>query len=432
MAIATVSLFWASAGCLSFSSHDWGLTVSPDATYAAYINSESVGFGIVCAGMALGGKSHVRICRMDHARNVKSIKIDEYAGDPPFGYIDGMLPIIKFSPDSRRLAALAGGVLSCIDVNTSRMWPLAPSDERVTTFSWIGPGEIAYVGHSNDRKFFRHKVDTPPCKRKVIHVGAGPAKQGFCFPYEYWSPHGQFVIYKRLNGGFALLTVKTGAVRLFDAPSAVAMQVAWKTDESAVLCVSYDKRYSPVATVLIDMGTGESLDLSQQFFEAVTDPWRKELEPDWTADGKFFIVNTFRRGGILIQPKLWKVIPIGERLVRDIGHRYRFDRYSDPSLNPPPSAHAFPVAGWIKVIADGKEYAVDYALQNFLELGWSDSGLLRIVVLPEGDRTVEIAPFGGTMIRNIDLGASKPLGGTGNSSSTIQSARDPARFARTP
>ena len=62
------------------------------------------------------------------------------------------------------------------------------------------------------------------------------------------------------------------------------------------------------------------------------------------------------------------------------------------------------MAGWIKVLAGGSEYAVDYAVQNFVQLGgWaSQSDYPGIVALPKGDRTVELAPFGGIKVRSID------------------------------
>ena len=362
-------------------------------------------------GKELSGEEIVRWRIISQPFGLKSVKVYSYTGDSPSGYIEGMHPSIKFSPDSRRLAVLAHGILSCIDLETARLWPLAPPDERVTTFSWIGPDEIAYVGRPHNREFFRHKIDAPPDTREVIHAGAGPALQGIFFPNEHWSPRGRFVVYKLLGRGFELLEVHTGLVRSFEASPTPLLQVSWKPDESAVLCVSCDENRSPRAAVLIDLRTGESLDLSEQYASAFSDPRRTELDPAWTPDGKYFIVNTWSGGGFLVQPNPWRIIPVGERLVGVLGGRFSPDRGNEPPRNPPPSVHSFPVAGWIKVLAGGKEYAVDYALEHYVRLGgWaSQRNFPKIVSSPKGDRTFELAPFGGIKVRSLDLAAADLL-----------------------
>ena len=393
-------------------SYSSSLTVSSDGSIVAYVRSNNtvLSYG-GHTGKELNGEEIVRYRPVNQAFGLKSVRVYSYTGASPSGYIEGMLPIIKFSPDSRHLGVLTRGVLSCIDLETSRLWSLAPSDERVTTFSWIGSDEIAYVGQPNNRVFFRHKIDDPPGERKIIHKGAGPAIQEYSFPNEYWSPRGRFVIYKQPDRGFVLLEVHTGVVRSFDAPPAAAMQAAWKHDGSAVLCASYDKNHSPKAAVLIDLRTGESLDLSEQFVHAFTDPFRTELDPDWTPDGKYIIVNTVRRGGFLIQLKPWNVIPIGERLVSHLGRHYEPYIYKDDPQPDPPWIHSFPIVGWMKVDAGGRDYAVDYAVQRLVRLGgWATESIYPIVsALPTGVRIVELTAFGGIKVRNIDLSDAKRL-----------------------
>lgn len=409
-----LAILWTNLGCIvtSLYSYSARLTVSPDASTAAYVRSNNtlLVYG-GHTGKELGGEEIVRWRPVDQAFGFKSVKVYEYTGAPPSGYIEGMSPIIKFSPDSRHLAVLTRGALSCIDLETSRLWPLAPSDDRVTTFSWIGPDEIAYVGHPQERVFFRHKIDAPPGTREVIHDGAGPAIQGTYFPFEYWSPRGRFVVYKRRDSGFALLEVHTGVVRSFDAPPAAAMQAAWKADESAVLCVSYDGSHSPKAAVLIDLRTGKSLDLSEQFVGAFTDSFRIELDPAWTPDGKYFIVNMASRGGFLVQTLPWKVISIGERLVSHFGRHFQPYRYKSIPRPEPPWIHSFPMVGWVKVDAGGREYAVDYAVQRFVQLGgWAMvSRYPTTVAFPTGDRTAQITVFGNIKVRSINLASAVRL-----------------------
>ena len=204
-----------------------GLTLSPDGKTLAYVrnNQTCVSYGNPCGGRVLGGAEYVRWHPVDSWLFRKSVRVGSYSGEPPTGRIEGMLARIKFSPDSRHLAVLNRGVLSCIDTHTSRFWPLTPPDERVTTFSWIADGAVAYVGNPSNRTFFRHRISDPPGTRDTILENAGRALQGLYFPFEYWSPKGGFVIYKKSEGafGFGLLNTDSGDVCTFGTPSGAAI-----------------------------------------------------------------------------------------------------------------------------------------------------------------------------------------------------------------
>jgi len=411
--VAAMAFLGTSAGCLSLSSSNYWLAVSPDGAFAAYLHGEEAGIGLGGEGTVLGGRGFVRWRRLDSVFGwVRSIKVVSYTGASPTGYITGMSPSIKFSSDSRHLGILTRGILSCIDLKTARMWVVAPPDERVTTFAWIGPDEMGYVGSPKNRVFFRHNINNPPEARRVILKNAGPTVQGASFPFEYWSPRGRFVFYKKHSRAFALLEVDTRAVRSFDTPPAVGMQVAWRSDESAALCVSYNEDHSPTAAMLIGLRTGETVDVSERYVAAFADAHTSELEPAWTPDGKDFIVNTWNRGGFLVQPRPWKIIPIGERLAPYLGGHYEPYTYGGDPRPEPPWVHSFPIAGWVKVTAGGKEYAVDYAVQRFVLLQRSyDSQVVAIAgSSPTELRIVELPLiFGGIKVRSIDLADARPL-----------------------
>ena len=201
------------------------------------------------------------------------------------------------------------------------------------------------------------------------------------------------------------MDVITGVARSFEAPPSSQIQAAWKADESAVLAVSFADFGSPNAALLIDPRTGDTLDLSKHFVGAFTDPVRTELAYRWTTDGEYVVVNTTRRGGFLVRPEPWKSIAVGERLVADLGFHL-------PSGKWPPTVHPLLVPGWVKVVADGKDYVVDYALETYLRLGWGralHSPHPETTILPCGVRTAEIGFFGGISVGRIDLAAAKPL-----------------------
>jgi hypothetical protein len=259
--------------------------------------------------------------------------------------------------------------------------------------------------------FYRHEVGDPPDRREVVHKDGGPAIQGIFFPLEHWSPDGVFVAYKLPGRGFALLNADSGTVRSFDTPPAADLQAAWKADSSVVVCASFDEKHSPNAAVLIELDTGQTTDLSREFSMSFADPFRSSLEPAWTPEGKYFIVNTSEQGGSLVQPRPWVVIPVGELVADTLGRRHPADLYSDPSANPLPSVHFFPAAGWVQVLAGGREYAVDYAVGQSVRLGGGIhySPYPEVVAVDRGKRTVEVAPLGGIKVRRVDLNSANPL-----------------------
>lgn len=122
-------------------------------------------------------------------------------------------------------------------------------------------------------------------------------------------------------------------------------------------------------------------------------------------------MNTVRRGGFLIQAKPWNVIPIGERLVSHLGRHYEPYIYKDDPRAEPPWVHSFPIVGWMKVHAGGRDYAVDYAVERFVRLGgWATESIYPISAgLPTVVRIVELTAFGGIKVRSIDLAAAKAL-----------------------
>lgn len=124
------------------------------------------------------------------------------------------------------------------------------------------------------------------------------------------------------------------------------------------------------------------------------------------------MVNTSRRGGCLVQPRPWSVIPIGERLVDYLGGRFPDNELPSESDPRPPTIHPFPIAGWVEVLARGREYAVDYEVERVVRLDGSawPTGGADSVVSPQGDRCFKFAGY----LRRIkataiDLSAAKAL-----------------------
>ncbi len=394
-------------------SHSHGLIVSPDGTRAAYTRRDMVVLSYGGKGRTLGGSTHVRWCSVASPWLLKSVEVDSFTGEPPTDPIGGMVATVKFSPDSRHLAVLVGRSLSCIDLRTSRMWPLAPREEMVTSFAWSGDAEVVYIANPSNRSFFRHAVHDPSVTRSIVCEGAGPSVPVTFVPVDHWSPDAEFVLFADAGPGVRLLNMQTGALHRFGESISKTLETAWKTDGSGVLSLSYATDQSIQHALLMDLRVpDDALDVTSRFVEGFSDCGQIEIEPLWTADNKYVIVNTSCRGGFLVRPHPWECVAIGDRVFPFLGGHPDQHRQGSTHDHRPPTVHRFPYAGWVMVLACGKYYAVDYTSYRALQLTlWPTDRLERsTVVSPNGKYLLQLGHLPSRIkVKKINLSAAKPL-----------------------
>jgi len=234
------------------------------------------------------------------------------------------------------------------------------------------------------------------------------------WPRERWSPDGAYVLFKTqgFRGDLKLLDVATGATRVIAPRDYNIEGISWKSDSSEVVCVG-SKRGSPARAFVINPRTLEKQDFSAEFntfFGSDSGDYSPNIAPIWTPGDQYFIVNGGRKGGCLVNPRPWKVIPVARLLIHELDREGPLVSAEQATVRLPWISWQ-PARGWVKVgvqIPDKgylrrKEYLVDYSGRVFVPLDESPAPTSEWTITPGGKQAVGLANSGRLIVRGISL-----------------------------
>jgi hypothetical protein len=368
---------------------------------------------------------------LDNPSAGHSVGLGSYGREFGSFVVDAIHPV--FSPDSKRLAVAGPSGLSVVDIASREQTMLSLPGELVTSFVWLGDEEIGYVAHSNrrgkwgnvsDRTFRRQNIRESADRSVAIFSQDGfracPPRgvSSIEWPLESWSPNGRYVLFMdQIHGGrFHLMEVAGGTVTPIGSTGVNYNAVSWHPDESKVLCVN-STRKGRREVLLVHPATGEIVDLSEKFMEAFGRDFRStpRIPRLWTADGRYVIVNELERGGCLVSPDPWAVIPVAKLfmgLFKEADGRplFQADTQRLPWLSRQPAA------GWVKVWVQldaggrpqGRDFAVNYEGTRYVPLGESHAPGGGWTITPDGRHVVVFAGAGVMTVQSIKLGADGP------------------------
>jgi len=389
----------AAGGCLNHVSHASLPVFSPAGDRVQYVRVNRLVLGVpfteTDAGVILQSADvHWLAAGRPEAAQRLNLAWTGVAGERLEGRIHGV-----FSPDGRHLALVSPGQITLLDTSSGESWPVSRRpEELVTCLFWTSTDEVVYAAHTNrrggikqvsDRAFWRQRIRDATVGRAAVfsEKNAQAGAESGAWPLEQASPRGRYVVFMSPadEGRFRLLEVASGAVRTIGRTGGPWSRVSWKPDESAVLCAAATAVDKPCHAVLVDPATGQSEELGRPFTE--TFGWCPPLvEPLWTPDGQWLVVNDKARGGCLVRPVPWEVVPIGQRLRDHLGGSMAVGECEVRRL---------PTAGWVLARSpQGEAYAADYTGRTFLPLGdtepwaWSPDGRRVAALGREGDVVV--------------------------------------------
>jgi len=310
-------------------------------------------------------------CDISKPHEIKRIRIDTL-GKEFIGWGGEPAPkSIKFSPDSRKIGVLTPNKLSIVNLKSNELQLSIDTRRQVSTFQWLSDTEIGYVTHeppipsdsyaietiknlgydsdSLSRSFWRKRINSK--ERSLIYKDSGEFIRTFDyggkFPLreqsEYWSPNGNYVIY-RLYSQFKLLDVNNKKTQVLGRAIGSELGVCWKSDSSAAFCTSNDNHVA----FLVVPESGETQDYSKKFKESITERYkathlgtRNILEDlsleSWTYNDKFLMFNgCLGPGGYLILLEPWRVIETKKQLAKFIA----FQNSNPPYILPLPIGNA--------------------------------------------------------------------------------------------
>ncbi len=395
---------------------------SANSTTVAYLWQTEVLAPIGPERVRIRQRVDLRWCAVGHPERLRSVTIDTAGRELWNATLENYVQF-SFSPDSSQIAVSTRGDLSCIDLDTGERRRLNDEGEIVSSFAWVAEDEIGYMANSNvsgargtqiaDRIVWRQHVHRPREQRRAIFqqvrvdvdlldVGYSP---GMFPPSESWSPRGNYLIFlsSPMRGELQLLNVATGQVSSFGAHDLFLIEIAWKPDDSAVVCLvnSMSQTGWPPkeALLLHEPATARTVDVTRDYESLGLDESAFGIERRWTEDGTYIVINdVFGVGGVLIRPRPWEVIQVGEHLRRLLGPLPQWQ--SSMTVEP------LGIPGWVQTGAHGVEYAYNYRNDELVELG--DSTNTFIVVSPDGSKVARLTFRGKLTVSAVDLEPAPP------------------------
>lgn len=373
------------AGCIRTGSGSGTPIFSPDGKQICYIVEDSIEESFV-DGKPLWFSLSLHWCSTSEPAKTSSVHIDAVGIE--YGY-STLFDEIKWSPNSSRIAVMTPNRLIVVDPNAGRKYEI--HDGSIRSFAWQPDGQLVYStrrtkGKNRRRVICRENVDT----RQSTDIVAFPELPGEGGRRrDQWAPSGRFVIFMepQVGGQYHCVDVTNGTVRSFGQTDAYDKGVAWTPDSSRAFCLSNKVGFDDIFEAFVfEPETGKIVDCTRAFVDMFADH-SPSLEPLWTADGKYVIVNALDIRGHLIQPDPWQAVPLGQMLAAKLTAPTKLSAIK-------PRLFRLPVAGWVGVIPTGNYgdsptlYAADYSGQRMVPLlkGYDRP------ISPDGTTTATISP----------------------------------------
>ncbi len=389
------------SGC-SYYATSYELTFSPDGSTVALVRAKKWDLPLPPEMPTFFVSVYLRWCDLNKGVRCRTVELD--TSGPNSSPFDESAVRLRFSPDSKHLAATTPLRLLVVNCGSRKIMQLSRTGETVTAFGWLGNDEIGYVVQTTkegkvskrtDQAFFRQKTHSGPEARVEFYKETGLRYT----PLESWSPDGRFVIFQNGYGKpVQLLNVAAGTVSSFGPSKSSYGKFSWRPDGSAALC-AFSGYKQPIRVLVMYLPSGEILDVTKQFTEAFQTEQSNSLpsfQALWTADGEYIIVHDYPGlGGCLVRPRPWEVIPLTKRLLHRLGrtdHKW-----------PHNNIVRFPTPGWVGVWVDGQTYAVDYEAKTPMPIGSTRNWLPGWILTPDGKRAVTVNGEGELVVLPITL-----------------------------
>ncbi|NLG64910.1 MAG: hypothetical protein GX537_04830, partial [Actinobacteria bacterium] len=298
------------SGCGTAGGGPSQLTFSPDGSQVAFIWEDNL------QELAVDGRTwlrHITLhwCRTNDAGALAMAPIGWFGAEY---WRHGELPLdMKWSPGASRIGVLTPHTLVIVEAHSRRV--TAITDEVITSFAWVSDTEVAYCTKRTAKGMHQRALRRYDLQDRTRGEIARFAWRPACeYTWnEHWSPSGQFVVFMEppVRGRFHIVNIQRGVASARGQTDAYSIGVAWAPDSSRALCVSAQVGPALVyEAFVIDPLTGEMADCTSAFSDVFGDSVAA-LEPLWTADGRYVLVNAPGIGGHLVQPVPWEAIPLG-------------------------------------------------------------------------------------------------------------------------
>jgi len=422
-----VVLVMAVSGC-SYMTLGPEISLSSDSTLAAYLCARQWDLPLPPECPTVRSKVWVRWCALDRPQDYQEVEIGDYGKDWGGWFVTNRIHY-AFSPDGVRLAVASPRDLRVIHCATGTWRTLTGPDEVVTSFIWLDNEQLAYascqIGTDKQRKsntyFYRQRIDQSSHERRLIFAedaGSFPEKGlgATEWPRERWSPNGVYVLYRTegFRGDLKLLDVVAKTATVIAPRDYNFEGIAWKSDSSEAVCVG-SKHGLPARAFLINARTLERHDFNEEFnayFATDSKYYAPRIVSDWTPGDLYIIANDGKKGGCLVNPRPWKVIPIARVLIDRIVREGTLVLPEDQTVRLPWISWQ-PAKGWVtssvafldKGYPRAMDFLVDYSGRFFVTLNESSMPGGGWKITPDGKRAVMLTSPDRLIVRELSLPA---------------------------
>ena len=421
-------LFWLvtlifAAGCSGTGSSNH-LEISPDGTKAAFVYSDMINLPLPPEVPVIRSVTYVAWVDLDRPQQLHAVRMETRnwkTGPWEYQYVHPL-----FSPDNRRLAVAAPSGMYVIDLDTARKDLLSKPGEEITSLAWLGPNEVGYVAQTDSERIFRRqRIEDREVEGTAVlvehnsnHNRSSRTFGQFGWPGESWSPDGGLVMFR--TGGqendLRLLDTATGQVKSLNKPCPGEAYATWSSAGNKVFVACSTNAPELNQALLYSPDTEKVIDLTQPFFHYFHDSYY-QLPSRWLWDDRYLVVNDSEKGGCLVQPEPWLIIPLYQKVVDRLNHGETGGSDTGPSgaYNIFPGLHVQPVPGWVTTVIGrpGPKYGpAGHEVQSYLfndyavsddgrlveDLGRACPNCLGVFFTPDGKRLVTIDSSGKQLI----------------------------------
>ena len=403
------------AGC-SGSGSSSELEISPDGAKAAFVYSDMINLPLPPEVPVIRSVTYVAWVDLDRPDEVNSVKMEtrNWKTSPwEYQYVHPL-----FSPDNAWLAVAAPSGMFVIELETSRKVLLSKPGEEITSLAWLNANEVGYVAQTETERIFRRqRVDGGESPRTTVFTECSPdlgryhrtfGQMGW--PGESWSPDGRLVMFRPRSqeNDLRIVDTATGEVQSLNKPCIGDAHAAWAGNGTMVFVTCSDNDPQLNQALVYDPATEKLIDLTEPFYQYFYDSYF-QLAPTWTWDDQYVVVNDAKRGGCLVRPEPWQVIPLYQKAVDRLNRSETDAADSGPAgaYNGFPALRVQPVTGWMTTVIGrpGPKYGpAGYENQSYLfrdyavssdgslveDLGRSCPNCLGVFFLPDGKRLAAI------------------------------------------
>lgn len=400
------------AGCIGQGSNVGDLTFSPDGEQICYLREDKIEEKVV-DGKVWFRSISLHWCSTNNPASRRSIHIDSLGRD--FGH-STVLRKVKWSPGGSWIGVLTPHRLTAVATDTGDKCEIR--DGAISSFAWCSKNEVFY---STNRRIWSKRrpvicrEDLSTRQRTDVVTFADRPVEEVGGHRGYWSPSGRWAILMEPShvGQYSCVDASLGTVHAFGQHDAYVVGVSWMPDSSHAFCVSGRVGMETLhEAVLYEPATATVVDCTGGFRQTFRDDRHLHIEPVWTPDGHYVLVNSLNAGGTLVQPDPWKVIPLG--------------RLTSPQLTGlgplriNPTLFWLPVPGWIGVRPTGtyadSPYVADYSGKRVVPLLVRDGppAVVPHAVSPDGTMGAIIGVDGHLRICSLDRSWLSPETRQGN------------------